>query len=85
MSKSRTYVLHLLKQAGSAGVNTLEFRQRGAISPAPRIRELREAGFDIFASDEDVPAHLSPDGVAHEGIARYRLVSEPLTQVGAKE
>lgn len=84
MSKSRTYVLHLLKQAGPLGINTLEFRQRGAISPAPRILELRDAGFEILATEEDVPAHLSPDGVTHEGIARYRLISEPRTQGEAK-
>jgi hypothetical protein len=50
--------------------NTLEFRAMGIASPAPRIKELRDAGWDIRDARETA---TDTAGVEHHGIARYSL------------
>lgn len=56
-------------------INTLEFRELGFISPAPRILELKARGHNIKSTRETVE---TPDGRTHQGIARYYLSSNPL-------
>ncbi|XOV80834.1 MAG: helix-turn-helix domain-containing protein [Aestuariibacter sp.] len=51
-------------------INTLEFRELGFLSPAPRILELKADGHRIISVREDV---RTPDGRLHRGIARYYL------------
>jgi hypothetical protein len=50
--------------------NTFEFRAIGITSAAPRIKELRDAGWDIRTSRETA---TDTAGVKHHGIARYSL------------
>jgi hypothetical protein len=50
--------------------NTFEFRAIGITSAAPRIKELRDAGWDIRTSRETA---TDTAGVKHYGIARYSL------------
>jgi hypothetical protein len=50
--------------------NTFEFREMGITAAAPRIKELRDAGWDIRTSRETA---TDMAGVKHYGIARYSL------------
>jgi hypothetical protein len=50
--------------------NTFEFREMGITAAAPRIKELRDAGWDIRTSRETA---TDTAGVKHHGIARYSL------------
>ncbi|TRY30730.1 helix-turn-helix domain-containing protein [Aliiglaciecola sp. M165] len=68
----RLQMLALLEK--SVSINTLEFREKGFISPAPRILELRQRGYDILSIREDV---RTQDGKLHRGIARYILRVRP--------
>jgi hypothetical protein len=52
-------------------INTLEFRYLGFISPAPRIKELKERGHNIKSTRETI---TTDDGRTHSCIARYYLV-----------
>jgi hypothetical protein len=65
----RLQILAHLKRTPS--INTLEFRELGFISPAPRILELKERGYRIESIRETV---VTPDGREHRGIARYYLL-----------
>ncbi len=60
----------ILKMLAVGSVNTLEFRAVGIASPAPRIKELREAGWRIHSTRETA---TDSAGVKHHGIARYWL------------
>jgi hypothetical protein len=68
----RNQILTHLKNTPS--LNTLEFRELGFISPAPRILELKERGYNIKSIREDVH---TPDGRLHRGIARYYISHNP--------
>jgi hypothetical protein len=68
----RNQILAHLKRTPS--INTLEFRELGFISPAPRLLELRQQGHNIKSHREDV---RTPDGRLHRGIARYYLSNVP--------
>ncbi|MEP1384362.1 MAG: helix-turn-helix domain-containing protein [Paraglaciecola sp.] len=68
----RNQILAHLKTTPS--INTLEFRELGFISPAPRILELKSHGHNIKSIREDV---RTPDGRLHRGIARYYLSQTP--------
>lgn len=68
----RNQILAHLRQTQS--INTLEFRELGFISPAPRILELKERGHRIESVRETV---TTSDGREHVGIARYYLSSNP--------
>jgi hypothetical protein len=68
----RNQILTHLKTTPS--LNTLELRELGFISPAPRILELKERGYNIKSIREDV---RTPDGRLHRGIARYYLSYVP--------
>ena len=68
----RSQILAHLKRTPS--INTLEFRELGFISPAPRILELKERGHNIKSIREDVK---TPDGRLHRGIAQYYLSNIP--------
>jgi hypothetical protein len=50
--------------------NTFEFREMGITAAAPRIKELRDAGWDIRTSRETATDMAN---VKHYGIARYSL------------
>ncbi len=63
----------ILKMLSHGSVNTLEFRAVGIASPAPRIKELREAGWRIHSTRETATDSV---GVKHHGIARYWLKLE---------
>lgn len=63
----------ILKMLAHGSVNTLEFRAVGIASPAPRIKELREAGWRIHSTRETA---TDSAGVKHHGIARYWLKLE---------
>jgi hypothetical protein len=68
----RNQILAHLKSTPS--LNTLELRELGFLSPAPRILELKERGHNINSIREDV---RTPDGRLHRGIARYYLSNVP--------
>ena len=54
--------------------STLEFRAKGICAPAPRIKELKNRGFEIVTSFRSEVDHV---GIKHNGIAVYTLLSEP--------
>jgi len=68
----RAMILKLLKSHPS--LNTLEFREHGYCSPAPRIFELRNSGIKI-ASIREIA--IDSGGVKHRNIARYYLEKTP--------
>lgn len=76
----RSQILAHLKATQS--INTLEFRELGFISPAPRLLELRQRGHNIKSIREDV---RTPDGRLHRGIARYYLSNIPPANDNDKE
>lgn len=51
---------------------TCEFRRLGILSPAPRIKELREAGYTILTYKTAV----NEAGYIHHNIAKYVLLEE---------
>lgn len=67
----RIAILQRLKQGS---LSTLEARQMGICSPAPRIMELRKKGYDISTTTRDEVDHA---GVIHKGIAVYTLHHSP--------
>jgi hypothetical protein len=74
-TSAHTQRMQILAHLRLGSNNTFEFRDKGHPSPAPRIRELRLMGFDIFSLREDVKA---ANGHLHKRVARYFLISEPL-------
>jgi len=70
--KDRKKIVSLLRIKPT---HTIEFREKhGLISPAPRIKELRDKGYDI----ETLKIKgQSIDGSWHNNIALYVLISEP--------
>lgn len=54
--------------------STLEFRELGICSPAPRIMELRARGYEIMTT---YTTEIDHTGVEHHHIAVYELLSEP--------
>jgi hypothetical protein len=71
-STQRNQILSYLKIKQS--LNTLELRELGFISPAPRLQELRQRGHNIISIREDV---FTPDGRLHRRVARYYLSNIP--------
>lgn len=67
----RDLIMSTLNKHGSA--TTIDFRAMGIMSPAPRIMELKKAGFDIVATLEYSYDHA---GVKHSRVARYWLKGE---------
>ena len=66
--------LVLLYERGSEGATTDELRSViGQMSPAPRIKELREQGAVINTD----PVSIVIDGKEHHNVARYVLLSLP--------
>jgi hypothetical protein len=70
--KDRKKIVSLLREKPT---HTIKFREKhGLISPAPRIKELRDKGCDI----ETLKIRTqSIDGKWHNNIALYTLISEP--------
>jgi hypothetical protein len=70
--KDRKKIVSLLREKPT---HTIKFREKhGLISPAPRIKELRDKGYDI----ETLKIRAqSIDGRWHNNIALYTLISEP--------
>jgi hypothetical protein len=70
--KDRKKTVSLLRKKPT---HTIKFREKhGLISPAPRIKELRNKGYDI----ETLKIRAqSIDGRWHNNIALYTLISEP--------
>jgi hypothetical protein len=70
--KNRKKAVSLLREKLT---HTIKFREKyGLISPAPRIKELRDKGYDI----ETLKIRAqSIDGRWHNNIALYTLISEP--------
>jgi hypothetical protein len=70
--KDRKKIVSLLRENPT---HTINFREKhGLISPAPRIKELRDKGYDI----ETLKIRAqSIDGRWHNNIALYTLISEP--------
>lgn len=54
--------------------STLELRNMGICSPAPRIMELRARGYEIMTTFATETDHA---GRKHNNIAVYELLSEP--------
>jgi hypothetical protein len=70
----------IVEQLRKAKTNTIYFREKlGLISPAPRIKELRERGFIIATTPINA---RSQDGRLHRNVAEYCLISEPTTSSG---
>lgn len=77
----RKQIITLLERHDS--INTLEFRNiHGIISPAPRIKELRDKGYPINSIRETV---TTPDGRSHRGVARYYLATSQPAKNGFQE
>jgi hypothetical protein len=70
--KDRKKIVSLLRKKPT---HTIQFRENHSlISPAPRIKELRDKGYDI----ETLKIRAqSIDGRWHNNIALYTLISEP--------
>lgn len=68
-SAQRQAILDLLTQNGS--MTTLDFRDSGVFTPAPRISELRKQGWDIKTVRTTAIDHA---GIKHLRVARYSLV-----------
>ena len=64
-------LLSILQYLGARGFNTMEGAACGFVRIAPRIQELRRAGWEIVVRREAV---VNEDGVQYFGIARYVLV-----------
>ena len=70
--KDRKKIVSLLRKKPT---HTIQFRENHSlISPAPRIKELRDKGYDI--ATQKIRAQ-SIDGRWHKNIALYTLISEP--------
>jgi hypothetical protein len=70
--KDRKKIVSLLRKNPT---HTIKFREKhGLISPAPRIKELRDKGYSI--ETQKIKAQ-SIDGRWHNNIALYVLISEP--------
>ncbi|MCC2615919.1 helix-turn-helix domain-containing protein [Aestuariibacter halophilus] len=76
----RQQILSHLRKKQS--INTLEFRQLGFMSPAPRIFELKQLGYTIRSVMEDV---ITPDGRMHRRVARYYLSHNQRSGYGQEE
>lgn len=70
-TSQRALIKALLRQRPHS---TLEFRAKGICAPAPRIKELKNRGFEIVTSFRSEVDHV---GIKHNGIAVYTLLSEP--------
>ena len=68
-AKQRKFVLELLRQGP---VTTNEFRSAGVLSPATRVKELRDSGFRIVTSKIWDQSH---DGLQHR-VGVYNLLEE---------
>lgn len=68
-ANQRAFILAHLEKHYSA--TTIDFRNMGIMAPAPRIKELRDAGHKIGKILEDVIDHT---GVKHGRVARYFLM-----------
>jgi hypothetical protein len=71
-STQRSQILAHLKIKPS--LNTLELRDLGFISQAPRVLELKAQGHNIKSVREDV---FTPEGRLHKRVARYYLSNIP--------
>jgi hypothetical protein len=67
-ANQRSSILTHLNEKGSA--TTQEFRNVGIMSPAPRIKELRELGHKIKTTFESV---IDQAGIEHSKVARYSI------------
>ena len=68
-------LLRVLNYLGSRGLNTLEGMACGFLRIATRIQELEASGHLIASMRERVK---SADGLIHNGIARYILISQAI-------
>ncbi|QEH09133.1 helix-turn-helix domain-containing protein [Histophilus somni] len=64
-------ILKVLRERSSS---TFDFRQMGIVSPAQRIKELREKGYQIETTRINSIDHTVQP---HGGIALYQLISAP--------
>lgn len=71
----RAYILNYLIQNNSA--STIELRDGGIMSPAPRIKELKERGFKIKKVSENQADHV---GLKHRGVARYFIAPSDMKE-----
>jgi hypothetical protein len=70
--KDRKKIVSLLREKPT---HTLQFREKHSlISPAPRIKELRDKGYEIETLKIRAQA---TNGRWHNNIALYTLISEP--------
>jgi len=67
-ANQRAFILAYLAQNNSA--TTLDLRDAGIMAPAARIKELKEAGYEISKLLENQFDHV---GVKHGRVARYFL------------
>ena len=67
----RRFILQVLRERKAS---TFDFRQMGVASPAPRIKELRDRGYQI---DTKLIDSLDHTGRLHKNVALYTLISEP--------
>ena len=74
-NSSRWQRARVLQALHSGPKTTVELREQWAVmSPAPRVLELRLAGYNIVT----VPVSaFTADGVQHYGVALYFLLTEP--------
>ncbi|NBI13755.1 hypothetical protein GVX81_09080 [[Haemophilus] felis] len=72
----------IIKALRLGSKSTIQFREEmGICSPAPRVKELRERGFDISTSYRQ---ETDTAGVKHR-IGVYTLIAEPETKgIGGK-
>jgi hypothetical protein len=73
-TSAHTQRLQILSHLRKRSLNTFELRELSHMAPAPRIKELRDKGFVIVTSFENV---TDGHGKLHKRVARYSLVYEP--------
>jgi len=73
LTQQQRRVLNALLTHGSR--TTLDLRDLGVCSPAPRIMELKDKGFSIHTTYERDFDHK---GIKHQNIARYWISTAPM-------
>ncbi len=74
LAAQRSRMLNQLRSLGAKGITTIECREQlNIMSPAPRVFELRELGYEIHTDWSNDTDH---NGHTHR-TARYILIDEP--------
>lgn len=73
-TSAHTQRLQILAHLKLKPLNTLQLRELGFMTPAPRIMELRRMGYPIKTVCKDAYDHC---GILHKRVAIYSLITSP--------